>query len=390
MTRAYFNLINPVALREMKVRMRGPRPFVLLACYMAMLALVVLTIYLRKGSTSAYSYGGNLLSGNFGPTRNYETGQDIFIAVFLYLLVTVAIVTPALCAGLVSREMEEGTYDMLLVTPVRGRALVNGKLLAVLGYICLLLLAAFPLACIVFMFGGVSFANLLSGYTIVLMECLLLSVISVFFSGLFRRTSLAVVATYCLSSLLLLGVPVLSGSLMTTIYSDPNRNGNSAYQYSARIDPAFDLPKRMLVFNPFAALGSVLAPNAPYRPGNTDELQYFPNSRSFWGNPTSYYATPGFPLNSQQDQNYRLAKLPILPGGLALWQGYVLVYTALSLFFLLLCIGVVKPLPRRPGLKLPFTPTIIIPRFKRPLNPVLAATPPATVIAPERESEPLG
>jgi ABC-type transport system involved in multi-copper enzyme maturation permease subunit len=346
MARLYFSPLNPVAMREMKARMRGPRTFALLGIYLLLLALVIFVVYLRKGAAGTYSYGGTMLSGNFGPTRNFETGQDMFIAIFLYLLVVMAIVTPTICGGLISREMEDQTYDMLVVTPLRGRTLIYGKLVATLGYLTLLILLAFPVASIVFIFGGVTLEQILVGFAIVLMETFVIGIISLFFSALFRRTSLATIATYSIVLLLLIGVPIASSSIVSAINSDANRTGQRT---DARLDGTFDFPKRMLVFNPFAALGSVLAPNAPYRPGRDEDLQYFPNSRLFWGNPTQYYATPTFPPGSVLEQFTRLSKLPVLPNQVQFWQGYLLVYTGLGLFFLILSFGVVKPLPRRPG-----------------------------------------
>jgi ABC-type transport system involved in multi-copper enzyme maturation permease subunit len=347
MARLYFSPLNPVAMREMKARMRGPRTFVLLGIYLLLLALVIFVVYLRKGAAGTYSYGGTMLSGNFGPTRNFETGQDMFIAIFLYLLVVMAIVTPTVCGGLISREMEDHTYDMLVVTPLRGRTVIYGKLVATLGYLTLLVLLAFPVASIVFIFGGVNFDQILTGFGIVLAETYVIGIISLFFSALFRRTSLAIIATYSIVLILLIGVPIASSSIVATINSDAART--SSQRADGRLDGVFDFPKRMLVFNPFAALGSVLAPNAPYRPGRDEDLQYFPNSRLFWGNPTQYYATPSFPNGSVLDQFNRLSKLPVLPNQVQFWQGYLLVYTGLGLLFLILSFGVVKPLPRRPG-----------------------------------------
>lgn len=345
MARIYLPSLNPVALREMRSRVRGPRTLALFFGYLGVLALFIFVVYLRKGATTSYSYGGTILSGNYGPTRNFETGQDIFISVFLYLILMVAVVTPALCGGLFSREMEEGTYDLLLVTPVRGRTLVYGKLIAAVSYIFMLVLATLPLACIVFIFGGVGPEDLIAGYAIVLLEVVVFSIISLFFSALFRSTNVAVILTYFVIAFLLLGVPIASSSLVASLNGDTGRLAGTGFRVDPRTDPDFDLPKRLLVFNPFAALGSVLAPNAPYRTGNGEDLQLFPNSRLYWGNPTVYYGTPTFLPNSTARQRHEDAKLPILPYGLSLWHGYLLVYTAIGLVFLILSMGAVKPVP---------------------------------------------
>jgi ABC-type transport system involved in multi-copper enzyme maturation permease subunit len=257
----------------------------------------------------------------------------------------VAMVTPAICGGLVSREIEGGTYDLLLVTPVKGRTLIYGKLIGAVGYLFVLIMATLPLTCIVFIFGGVSPADIITGYAIVLMEAVVLGIISLFFSAVFRLTNVAVIFTYFIIALLLLGVPVVSSSLTASINADTDRVAGNSFRVDPRTDPDFDLPKRLMVLNPFAALGSVLAPNAPYRPSNGEDLQMFPNSRLYWGNPTAYYGTPTFLPNTSARQRYEDSKLPVLPYGLALWQGYLLVYTAIGLVFLILSMGAVKPLP---------------------------------------------
>ncbi len=370
MARLYFRPLNPVALREMKARMRGGRTFALFGVYLALLALVVFVVYIRKGASATYNYGGSFTTGNYGPTRNFETGQDIFIAIFAYLIVVMSIITPTVCGGLISREMEERTYDMLLVTPVRGRSLVYGKLFSTLSYLMLMVVAAFPVACIVFIFGGVNLENLLAGFAIILMLTVVLGTMSLFFSALFRRTSLAIIVTYSLALLLLLGVPIVSNSIVTTINNDTSRSLNRT---PPQIDPTYDFSKRMLVFNPFAALGSVLAPNAPYRGNREEDLQYFPNSRLFWGDPNRYFATTTFAPGTTADQVYRISRLPVLPNQITLWQGYLLVYTGLEVFFLLLGVGAVKPLPRRPGFNpLRGVTKLVKPRRRKTLTPALA------------------
>lgn len=345
MARLMMPPFNPVALREMKSRVRGPRTLALFFAYLAVLAVLIFVVYLRKGANTPYSYGGSLLSGNYGPTRNFETGQDIFLSIFLYLILMVAVVTPAVCGGLVSREIEEGTYDLLLVTPVKGRTLVYGKLIGAIGYLFMLILATLPLACIVFIFGGVGPEDLVAGYAIVLMETVVFSILSLFFSAIFRLTNVAIIFTYFVIALLLLGVPVVSSSIVASINADTTRPAANGFRIDPRTDPDFDFPKRLLVLNPFASLGSVLAPNAPYRPSSGEDLQLFPNSRLFWGNPTVYYGTPTYLPNSNSRQRYENSRLPVLPYGITLWQGYLLVYGAIGIVFLLLSIGAVKPVP---------------------------------------------
>jgi hypothetical protein len=135
----------------------------------------------------------------------------------------------------------------------------------------------------------------------------------------------------------LVAVPLASHSITTSLNSEISRAA-AGQRIDARIDPQFDLPKRMLVVNPVAALGSVLARNAPFRANASDGLQMFPNSRLFLGNPNSYYSNP--PGNPKANE---IARKPVLPNDMPLYGGYFLVYTAISLFFFLLSLLVIKP-----------------------------------------------
>lgn len=339
------NPVNPVALREMRARMRGPRAFILLAMYLGLLALLLYAIYVRSGGGATYTYGGYSGAANFGPTKSFEIGQNLFITVFFFLTIFVALVTPAITGGMVSREMEGRTYELLMITPVRSRSVIFGKLFAALGFIFFMVFAALPMACIVFIFGGVDPEDIVIGFGIVLMAAITYGVIGLFFSALVKRTGLAVMMTYAVVALMLVGSWQISNNIATNLSSDQSRLPSGTPRIDPRIDPAFDLPKRLLVVNPIAALGSILAPNAPYRTSNADELQLFPNSKFFGGSPNNYYSS-----STGNAQINALARLPVLPGGLTLWAGYMLVYAGLSLLFFLLSLLVVKPSMRIPGL----------------------------------------
>lgn len=344
------NPINPVALREMRARMRGPRAFVLLGLYLGLLALLLYVIYLRSGGGSTYTYGGFSGAPNFGPTKSFEIGQNLFITAFLYLIVFVTVITPAITGGMVSRELEGRTYELLVITPVRSRSVAFGKLFAALSFVFFMVLSALPMACIVFIFGGVTVENIVVGFGVVLMAAITFGIIGLFFSALVKRTGIAVMLTYGVIALLLIGSWLASNSITASVNNDLSRQPSAGNRADPRIDPNFDLPKRVLVVNPVAALGSVLARNAPFRGSNGEDLQIFPNSKFFGGNPNTYYAN-----TSGNAQLNAAARKGVLPGDLPLWGGYFLVYTALALFFFLLSLVLVKPgnRARFPSLPLP-------------------------------------
>ncbi len=332
------NPLNPVALREMRARMRGPRSFLLLGIYLSLLALLLYTVYVRSGGGSTYTYGGYTGNANFGPTKSFEVGQNLFISVFLFLIAFVSLVTPAITGGVVSREFEGRTYDLLVITPLRNRSVAFGKLFAALSFIFFMVISALPMACIVFVFGGVTAENILVGFGVVFLAAITFGITGLFFSALVKRTGVAVMLTYTVVAILLIGTWLVSNNIVSTLNAEASRQPGGVQRIHPQLDPNYDLPKRILVANPVAALGSILARNAPYRGGSSEDLQLFPNSKLFGGNPNTYFA------NSSANPGLTAAvRSPVFSGSLTLWQGYFLVYTGISLTFYLLSLIIIKP-----------------------------------------------
>jgi hypothetical protein len=122
---------------------------------------------------------------------------------------------------------------------------------------------------------------------------------------------------------------------MTTVINADDTRSTNLNRIDPRIDPAFDPPKRILALNPIAAIGSIITPNAPFRPISKADLQLFPSSQLFGGDPRTYYGAP----SSQTPQSANaLARKPVLGYELPLWVGYLLVGSAIFFLFVLLSI----------------------------------------------------
>lgn len=152
---------NPVVLKELRGRMRGARAFIVL-----FISIV---------------------------------GIELFLVTFI---------APAFAAGSISGERERQTYDLLRTTLLSGRALVSGKLIATLSYIFLLLLAAIPLQSVAFLFGGVTEAEIILSFVVLVATTILLGTVGVFFSAITKRTLSASVLSYAVALVSLLVLPV--------------------------------------------------------------------------------------------------------------------------------------------------------------------------------------
>jgi ABC-type transport system involved in multi-copper enzyme maturation permease subunit len=322
----------------MKARMRSPRAFLLIGLYLIGLAVLIFLVYIQSGGGSSYSYGGSS-QFTYGPTRSFEIGQNLFITIFLYLSLVIALISPALTGSAISREIEARTYELLLVTSLKRRALIYSKYFSALFYVILLVLLSLPLACLIFTFGGVDSGELLSGYAVVLVSAAAYCAIGAFFSSLIKQTGAAVLASYILVALLIFGSQLVSSSIVGAINSDTSRFPPGAPRPDPRIDPAFDLPRRLLVLNPMASIGSILTSSAPLRFNNNDDLKFFPSSQLFGGSPNSYFRNTSGQQNAAANA---VARMPVFPNGWSLWGGYVLVYSGITALFLVLSSTFVK------------------------------------------------
>ena len=104
-----------------------------------------------------------------------------------------------------SSEEERRTLDMLLATPLHAMAILWGKLVAALSYVFLLIIAAIPMASLVFIFGGVTAADMLSVLAMLTLCAITCGAIGLFFSTWLRRSGRATVASYIVLILLMLG-----------------------------------------------------------------------------------------------------------------------------------------------------------------------------------------
>ncbi len=191
---------NPVALKELRGRMRGARAFVVLSIYLLLMSGFVTLLYTVYSLSTSSVYNA--------PDRQL-LGKFVFGAVVAVELMMVCFIAPAFTVGAISGERERQTYDLLRTTLLPARSLVLGKLLSALFYIFLLLLAALPLQSLAFLLGGVAPEEVLIAMLLLVATGFLFGAAGIFFSSLMRRTLGATVLTYAFALLANLGLPVL-------------------------------------------------------------------------------------------------------------------------------------------------------------------------------------
>jgi ABC-2 type transport system permease protein len=168
---------NPVVLKELRGRMRGPRAFVVLTTYLLLMSGFVTLLYVVyiASTNNVYSNPGSQLIGKF-----------VFGAVVGIELLLVCFIAPAFTAGSISGEREHQTYDLLRTTLLTASQLVLGKLASALSYILLLLVAAVPLQSLAFLLGGVALEEVLIATVLLVATAFLFGTSGIFFSSFMR------------------------------------------------------------------------------------------------------------------------------------------------------------------------------------------------------------
>lgn len=178
---------NPVIGRELRVRVRVGRGYLLQAFYLAFMILVVALIY-----HAAITENPDLTN----PVRVQSALVEFYRVVIIMLTALIVLIAPALTANAITLERERKTIDLLLATPLTARQLLVGKLMGSFAFILLLLALTLPVNAVSVMLGGVSFPDLLKAYLLIASGGLVLCAIALFTSVYARNSTLAVLWSY--------------------------------------------------------------------------------------------------------------------------------------------------------------------------------------------------
>jgi len=228
---------NPVLVKELRGRMRGPRAFVLITAYLLILSVAALLLYAAFGANP----GTDLNAGR-------RVGKALFLLIASVALIEVCVITPALTSGGIAGEKERQTYDLLVGSLLSPWQIVWGKLGAALAFALLLILAVMPIMSLAFLFGGVTLAEVLIALAGLVTTAIFYSTIGLFWSTVMRGTLGATILSLGSVILMVLFTPFLwvTSTLIFARGSDTAILRSALYIYGGG---AF------ISTNPFIALG---------------------------------------------------------------------------------------------------------------------------------------
>jgi ABC-2 type transport system permease protein len=187
--------INPIIEKELKVKMRGWKSPALITVYLGLLGLFVSFFFVSNFQASVYG------ADYFNPRIAINAYNALATLQFIMIL----LITPAMTAGAISGERERQTLDLLLCTNLSTLSIITGKVFVSIAHILLLITASLPIMGTVFLFGGIGITDLLLLFAFYLTTALMLGSIGIFFSTVFKKSSVSMVVSYITVIVLLVG-----------------------------------------------------------------------------------------------------------------------------------------------------------------------------------------
>jgi len=187
--------MSAVVTKELRWRMRGRRAYVVVTLYVALLGLLVFSVYQVSYDAATRQFAPNtgepFQTDAVSGTASAVIGQAIFSVILVLQTLLTLLLAPALTSGAVSMEREKQTLELLITTPVSTLGLVLGKLASSLAYVVILVLASIPLMSLVFVFGGIAPEDVVRAYLMLFIVSFGVGSIGLFLSAWFKRTQIA-------------------------------------------------------------------------------------------------------------------------------------------------------------------------------------------------------
>lgn len=223
--------INPVLMKEIKVKMRDWKAAGLIAGYVAVLSLV--TVFIMMVSVRELYVGPNVAIVTY-----------IVLSVIQFFLLI--FIVPALTSGAISGERERQTLDLILCTKMKPLSIITGKLFASMSQAILLVVSSMPVFSVVFMYGGISIVEVLELYLFYIVVAIMMGSIGIFFSTFTKKTTVSNVCTYGAILVLLFGTAFFA-IFYATIFI---RSKGAAANYNQTMP--------IMYMNPLAGFASLL------------------------------------------------------------------------------------------------------------------------------------
>ena len=197
--RMIFAWQNPILIKEFRTRPTLQWHWLMRAVLGCLIASILLMLLVSVSIQAFVAESGRLI-------------PNLATVVAAMMTVLILLIGPAVTAGGICADRENGTWDLIRMTKVPSWRIVSGKLQAAVIPLVLAVLAMLPALGILLLFNKDLWPNVVRVLYVVGMTVLFVSAAGMFFSAIFSRTATATAWTYAvvicialLSLLVLLG-----------------------------------------------------------------------------------------------------------------------------------------------------------------------------------------
>ncbi len=177
--------MNPMVRKELNLRMRERRGWVLPSLYL-----------LTLGAVSALAYYISTDKSSYAELQGADIGVPMFLCAAYAQLSLLLLLAPIFSAGAITIEKEQKTLAGLLTSLLTPFQIWWGKFMASLLFVMLLIVTGLPVLSIAFAFGGVGPWEVAIATISTVVVMAMVSAIGLYWSSVFRRTVHATSVTY--------------------------------------------------------------------------------------------------------------------------------------------------------------------------------------------------
>lgn len=174
---------NAVLIKDLRSRMRGVRPFVVMAANGALMLFITGLWWIDHNWTQYSKSGG-------------APGRDLLEVLVVVQGLIVTLLAPALTSGAFTLEREQQSFDLLLLTAMTPLQMVWGRILSVALFLLLIITSSVPFVSLCFLLGGLSPGELITQYVSLVLAAFMLSALGILCSVSSTRTPFAVAKAY--------------------------------------------------------------------------------------------------------------------------------------------------------------------------------------------------
>ena len=174
-------LTGPIFDKELRVASRRKRYYASRSIYLGVMAILVLTVWVSQNATLRWQ------SSSYNVSRMAEIGRTVILSVVWFQFIASQIAAILFFSSAICDEMNRGTLNVLMTTPITTLQIVMGKLLSKLLQLVLLISLSLLTLSIVYILGGVHWDYILSTFFITLTAVIFTGSLTLFCSGRVKR-----------------------------------------------------------------------------------------------------------------------------------------------------------------------------------------------------------